>query len=722
MIARTIYVTPDGEAAFGVGTQAVPMNLAFGLNSASPGDTVLLNGTFTLSTNIYLQDKSDITIGEWGTGAILEGSTDVNSFGFPLIVLINPTNVTVENITFRQNFGNTSKGIWVQGQGDNINIRNCVFTNIGWTTSSTAIAANAEGAHAILVIGNQNEGSLTNVNITGNSVTNMITGTSESITLIGNVDGFLIADNYIGDVTNIGIDVAGHFSWVVDPDTGQQLTDGLNQARNGRIRNNTVTNAVSPIATSAGIYCDGCRDVIIERNIVSSSGAGISIGCEVGGGKTASGVTVMNNIFRDNNESGMFLGSSLSEGTAAGPSSVDNCVIKNNTFYNNGVANTSNDYEVFLQNSKNNQFYNNIVYIGANARGIVSAVDKVVENFTMDYNLFYRADGTRTDLVISAGSALSGNTNSQFGDPGFSGELNISNSSRAANTGNPATTILSGELDRNGGIRKQSSRVDIGAQESNSTQSSPTPNFNGDTIESDIVVTMRKGNATGFGIDGNNGGANGQNMYLWSYDANNMNQQWIEIDRGSGYYSYQKQNTNYCIDGGNGGGNGQNVYLWTCSANNQNQHWRKVDIGNGTYRLEKRNAPGFSIDGGQGGTNRQNVYLWSSNSANQNQQWQFTATTTAKNLESVDDTKATTEALSIEIYPVPAQDILYVSFPEESTFAKMEIIDATGKVSMTKKEISGNNIPLDISNFAKGIYFLKVFKDDASTETLRFLK
>ncbi len=137
------------------------------------------------------------------------------------------------------------------------------------------------------------------------------------------------------------------------------------------------------------------------------------------------------------------------------------------------------------------------------------------------------------------------------------------------------------------------------------------------------TVHMRKRNASGYAIDGGNGGANRQNVYLWSQNSSNVNQQWVEISRGNGYYSYQKQGTNYCIDGNNGGSNGQNVYLWTCSSSNQNQHWKKVSMGSGNYRLEKRNAPGYSLDGGNGGAKGQNLYLWKSSNSNQNQHWKF---------------------------------------------------------------------------------------------------
>ncbi len=137
------------------------------------------------------------------------------------------------------------------------------------------------------------------------------------------------------------------------------------------------------------------------------------------------------------------------------------------------------------------------------------------------------------------------------------------------------------------------------------------------------IVHLNKRNAQGFAIDGNHGGDNAQNIYLWSANSANVNQQWVEIDRGNGYFSYQKNGTNYCIDGNHGGANGQNVYLWACQSSNQNQHWKKVSTGGGSYRLEKRNAPGFALDGNRGGENRQNLYLWTIGESNQNQQWIF---------------------------------------------------------------------------------------------------
>lgn len=144
------------------------------------------------------------------------------------------------------------------------------------------------------------------------------------------------------------------------------------------------------------------------------------------------------------------------------------------------------------------------------------------------------------------------------------------------------------------------------------------------TAGPDKLVHMKKRNMSGFAIDGNRGAIDGQVLYIWTSNTANVNQQWVEIDRGSGYYSYQKRNTNLCIDGQPGGAIRQDVILDQCSANDHDQHWKKVDSGAGHYRLEKRNAPEYSIDGNNGGDDGQFMYLWNSSSTNQNQQWFFT--------------------------------------------------------------------------------------------------
>lgn len=135
------------------------------------------------------------------------------------------------------------------------------------------------------------------------------------------------------------------------------------------------------------------------------------------------------------------------------------------------------------------------------------------------------------------------------------------------------------------------------------------------------VVQLTKRNAPDFAIDGGEGAVNRQDVFLSDADDSDTNQLWNEIDRGNGFYSYQKLGTNHCIDGGAGGERRQNVYLWQCIANNANQQWKKIDVIGGFVRLEKRNSSEFSIDGQSGGRNGQSLYLWSNGNSNQNQHW-----------------------------------------------------------------------------------------------------
>jgi len=63
---------------------------------------------------------------------------------------------------------------------------------------------------------------------------------------------------------------------------------------------------------------------------------------------------------------------------------------------------------------------------------------------------------------------------------------------------------------------------------------------------------LRKRNKREFAIDGGGGGSNGQNVKLWASNTNNVNQKWVQINRGNGFFSFKKANTNFCLDGGGG--------------------------------------------------------------------------------------------------------------------------------------------------------------------------
>ena len=239
------------------------------------------------------------------------------------------------------------------------------------------------------------------------------------------------------------------------------------------------------------------------------------------------------------------------------------------------------------------------------------------------------------------------------------------------------------------------------------TNPTPTP-----TPTEGNVVHITKRNATGFAIDGDGGAANGQNVYIWAENDNNVNQQWIEIDRGNGYYSYQKVGTNHCIDGDNGGVARQNVYLWQCDNNNRNQHWQKVSVGGNAFQLVKRNAPGFALDGGSNGRNGQNIQLWRSGSSSQNLHWVITpiGSVSAKSLDVIDSD-------GVVVYPNPVESTTTIQGAANTT---LRIYDMNGKIVLTQNVVS-NSEALDLSSLSVGVYYTQVNGLD-NTDVIKIIK
>ncbi len=231
-------------------------------------------------------------------------------------------------------------------------------------------------------------------------------------------------------------------------------------------------------------------------------------------------------------------------------------------------------------------------------------------------------------------------------------------------------------------------------------------------------VTIRKGNASNFAIDGGNGGTNGQNVHLWAYNQNNVNQQWEEINRGNGFYSYKKRNTNFCIDGNNGGSNGQNIHLWTCNNGNQNQHFRKVSLGNNRFRLEKRNASNVSIDGLGGGANAQNVQMGSSNNNSGNQQWIITRVNTAKANKNKLAIRDGASLEKLKIYPNPTKGLMRIS-GFNNLVSSIKVLNSLGQVIMesSSTESPKNEMSINVSRLQSGVYWVV-----AGSQTSIFVK
>ncbi len=430
------------------------------LDVAAPGTTIFV-GAGTFKERLWWSNSGSadnfITLTNYNGGIVyVDGSVGgTNSAANELLAISGKSFVKVENIRFRNNYRAFASGIYVTGAGRDIQISNCYILNIGWTTVKTAFPSSNDNANPLVVVGNQAD-SIQNLLISGNQIYNCITGYSEGMAVNGNVSNFEISGNTVHDITNIGIVCAGHYSWTGAP-------AAVNQARNGLVKLNNVYKCVSPVAVSAGIYVDGGKNIVVERNRSYSNGTGFSVGCE-NDGHTASNIRVRNNWSYNNKEAGIYFGSNAPNSLVTGSSVTNNSFHKNYTVGGFGA-------EMVLQNGSNNAVLQNIFVPKTNISVAVGMWGYSQTNFSLNYNLYWRTTSNHTgNMLANIGPDL----NPVLGDPKFvyantgaGGNYHLQTGSAAINAGDLAFVPAVGELDWDGENRVQQSHVDIGADETN---------------------------------------------------------------------------------------------------------------------------------------------------------------------------------------------------------------------------------------------------------------
>lgn len=150
----------------------------------------------------------------------------------------------------------------------------------------------SENAHAIAFYGTgeNDNAAINNIIIEDNHITDMRTGSSESIAINGNVRQWEIIGNKLERINNIAIDAIGGEGTA----PVQTLADGriapgeFDAARLGFIENNTVSNMSTKdnpaygnkVSWAAAIYIDGAHSIRVEGNRVSNVPWGLEVGSE----------------------------------------------------------------------------------------------------------------------------------------------------------------------------------------------------------------------------------------------------------------------------------------------------------------------------------------------------------------------------------------------------------------------------------------------------------
>ncbi|MDD2611453.1 MAG: right-handed parallel beta-helix repeat-containing protein [Bacteroidales bacterium] len=477
---KNIYVSALGNDS-NTGTVNAPVKtIQKGLGLINPGDTVFVReGVYKekISFNRSGNNNSYITLKAYpGEKATISGDgLSVN--GDESLITLNAVSwITIEDLdicnfkTF--NAWANVDGIVVKGASNHIIIRKNRVFNI----ENNATPEQGRSGHAIAIIGNT-EIPITKVLVEGNEIFDCNTGYSENLTINGYVDGFEIRNNKVYNGENIGIVAAGGYSANSIP--------AYNYARNGIIADNEVFDmdgkkgpipAYSEHNGAIGIYVDGARNIIVERNKVHDCGRGIGIVSETDHFPTQECI-VRNNFVFNCSLAGISLGGYIGY-TGGG---TNQCYVINNTIYQNnrdlGYFDEVEGEIRLTENCSNNVIQNNIIYARPENNVCIHKYTSTGSNNQINYNLYYSTgtvrwiwNGTEYTNFDEWKSACDGDRSSMNEkNPLFVNttipDLHIQTLSPAKNAGMPFSTEINGQTDIDGQPRIVNNQISMGAQQ-----------------------------------------------------------------------------------------------------------------------------------------------------------------------------------------------------------------------------------------------------------------
>jgi hypothetical protein len=454
-------------------------------DDATPNSTVLIRGG-TYTENVVIKAS-----GTAGNPIVFKAYPQELVFldgtgtpGTTLLKIINKSYLTFEGITLQNLTKNNAQGILVECEAGasvtGLTFRKLTVHDIRWTTSKTKEPGDNDNAQPFIVYGRGTtaDRAITNLVIDSCEFYDNIPGYSEVLSIDGNVNGFTITNNRVHDNINIGIYAGGNYKECSVP--------ALDHARNGLIEKNICYRNTALYATSGGIYADGALDVVIRRNICYENGYGVEVGAEENG--TTERITVVNNLFYNNEDAGIAVGGYTTKTTGQVLSSL----FRNNTLLKNDSKKNGSG-EIYITKASQCVFQNNILY--ATSENTLLSLEKIDPQAgnTFDYNLYYTATGKSDDITINWRSTSKPYTdfakykagtlqdaNSRFLYPGVisivlpTPNLQLNTGSVAIDAGNPATALLADETDFDGRPRLSNNRIDIGAYEGLSTSGTVT--------------------------------------------------------------------------------------------------------------------------------------------------------------------------------------------------------------------------------------------------------
>lgn len=468
--AQDYYVSTsgnDGNTGLSVGNAW--RTIQYAVDNIGPGATVnILGGEYNERVEIFVSGTAadPIIIKNFDANpAILDGTGATQPWD-AMLAIFDQDYITIEGLVIRDNVKLDAQGILIEGDCQNITIRNNEIYNISYAAGVDNAPCPDKNSQPIIVYGTS-ANAIADLLIENNVVRDCNVGCSEGLAINGNVDRFTVNRNKVFNINNIGIDVIG------GEGTGPI---GSDFARGGFVTNNEVYNCKSPYATAAGIYSDGASDVLIENNLVYDNQWGIEVGCE-NVNFTSFVITVQNNFIYNNDDAGLSIGGF---DFPNGSGKVVSASIVNNTLYNNdtnlgGLSGTTGD--INLSYTEFATIGNNIVLSTNQDNLLLYESNAASMNLTLDYNLYYLLSNPGspeweyegviyTDLAAFQ-AATSLEVNGIYADPLLENsgafDLHLTSGSPAIDQG--FNNYFNGSFDYDGENRVIGGTIDIGADE-----------------------------------------------------------------------------------------------------------------------------------------------------------------------------------------------------------------------------------------------------------------
>lgn len=483
------YVAPPGPPFYGDDYNSGMLDAPWATiqkagDTLSAGDTAYVRvGTYNARVVINVSGSAVggyITIRNYpGESPIIDGTGLIVGEGWDQLILIDSKPYIIINGFELKDFTTAEQyhnpiGIFVTGSSNNIELRNLKIHNIEANFDNGDKWMDGADAHGIAVYGTEGTEALRIHDITIDNVEiyDCVLGSSESLVLNGNVDGFVVSNSVVHDNNNIGMDFIGY--------EGKCPNEDLDRARNGIVRDNNVYNISSYGNPSYwggkdwercadGIYVDGGTNILIDRNISTNNDIGIELASEWKG-KTTDYITVRNNFVTKSYMAGLMMG-----GYDKKRGSTAYCKIVNNTFYKNSICEDGYWGEIHFQYAVHyNELYNNLVWAGPVGGVHFGSSFRGATGNSIDYNTYYTTNPETTWVWNTSWISSFADwqdeghdTNGQFANPLLidpeNGDFHIPSNSPAKDAG--TNSADHGDYDLDGEARIYNIIVDAGADE-----------------------------------------------------------------------------------------------------------------------------------------------------------------------------------------------------------------------------------------------------------------